>query len=71
MFRVDAAKHMWPRDLKKIYKRLSDLNPDFFEANSRPYIYQEVLYYGGEAIRPTEYTALGAVTEFRVSYGFF
>ncbi|XP_045772516.1 alpha-amylase-like [Maniola jurtina] len=66
-FRVDAAKHMWPSDLKEIYKRLDNLNPAFgFAADARPYIYQEVIYYGNEPIRPDEYTPLGDVTEFRV-----
>ncbi|KAM3962660.1 LOW QUALITY PROTEIN: alpha-amylase 4N [Aphomia sociella] len=66
-FRVDAAKHMWPNDLKEIYKRLHYLNTDFgFLPNSKPYIYQEVIWYGNEPIKPTEYTTLGDVTEFRV-----
>ncbi|XP_061715723.1 alpha-amylase-like isoform X3 [Cydia pomonella] len=65
--RVDAAKHMWPNDLKEIYKRLHNLNTDFgFERHSKPYIFQEVIYYGNEAIQPNEYTGLGDVTEFRV-----
>lgn len=50
-FRVDAAKHMWPRDLEGIYERLHDLNVSFhFSAQSRPFIYQEVIDLGGEAI---------------------
>ncbi|XP_063363915.1 alpha-amylase 4N-like [Cydia amplana] len=66
-FRVDAAKHMWPNDLKEIYNRLHNLNTDFgFERHSKPYIFQEVIYYGNEAIQPNEYTSLGDVTEFRV-----
>lgn len=59
---------MWPRDLKTIYDSLHNLNTDFgFPPNTKPYIYQEVIYYGNEAIKPTEYTPLGDVTEFRVS----
>ncbi|XP_053610130.1 alpha-amylase 2-like isoform X2 [Plodia interpunctella] len=70
-FRVDAAKHMWPNDLKKIYEKLNSLNTDFgFAPNTRPYIYQEVLYYGNEDIRPSEYTSLGDVTEFRAAIAF-
>lgn len=62
---------MWPNDLKEIYKRLDDLNPAFgFTPGSKPYIYQEVIFYGGEAIRPEEYTPMGYVTEFRVSSTF-
>lgn len=64
-FRVDAAKHMWPADLGVIYSRLKNLNTDHgFELNSRPFIYQEVIDLGGEAISKHEYTALGVVTEF-------
>ncbi|KPI99289.1 Alpha-amylase 4N [Papilio xuthus] len=66
--RVDAAKHMWPRDLREIYSRLRTLNTDYgFPPNTKPYIYQEVIYFGNEAIKPEEYTTLGDVTEFRAS----
>ncbi|KAI7815170.1 alpha-amylase [Rhyzopertha dominica] len=64
-FRIDAAKHMWPGDLQAIYSRLKNLNTNFgFAAGSRPYIYQEVIDLGGEAVQAKEYTHLGAVTEF-------
>ncbi|XP_061389344.1 alpha-amylase 1-like [Musca vetustissima] len=67
-FRVDAAKHMWPADLKVIYSRLNNLNTAHgFAANTRPFIVQEVIDMGGEAISKYEYTDLGAVTEFRHS----
>lgn len=50
-FRVDAAKHMWPADLKKIYDRLNNLSTAAgFAANSRPFIAQEVIDLGGEGI---------------------
>ncbi|XP_069361424.1 alpha-amylase 2-like isoform X2 [Maniola hyperantus] len=66
-FRIDAAKHMWPEDLEVIYNRLKNLNTAHgFPSNARPYIYQEVIDYGGEAISRDEYTPLAAVTEFRV-----
>ncbi|XP_026494961.2 alpha-amylase 2-like isoform X1 [Vanessa tameamea] len=66
-FRIDAAKHMWPEDLKIIYDRLKNLNTSHgFPQNARPYIYQEVIDYGGEAISRDEYTPIGAVTEFKV-----
>lgn len=64
-FRVDAAKHMWPGDLEAIYGRLNNLNPVFFPNNDRPFIYQEVIDLGGEAIKADEYTKMGRVTEFR------
>lgn len=57
---------MWPNDLKTIYSRLKNLNPYHgFVNGSRPYIFQEVIDYGGEAINKREYNNLGAVTEFR------
>lgn len=64
--RVDAAKHIWPEDLKKIYHRLRKLNTNHgFPADSRPFIYQEVIDLGGEAVHASEYTRLGRVTEFK------
>jgi alpha-amylase len=58
---------MWPGDLKVIYGRCNNLNTAWFPANSRPYIFQEVIDLGGEAISKYEYTPLGAVTEFKFS----
>lgn len=50
-FRVDAAKHMWPSDLKEVYARIKDLNTKHrFKPNSRPFIYQEVIDLGGEGV---------------------
>ncbi|EDW08396.1 alpha-amylase A [Drosophila mojavensis] len=67
-FRVDAAKHMWPGDLQAIYSRLNNLNTAHgFSSGARPYIFQEVIDLGNEAISKSEYTGLGAVTEFRHS----
>lgn len=57
---------MWPGDLRIIYDRLNNLNTGHgFPAGARPYIYQEVIDLGGEAISRDEYTALAAVTEFK------
>lgn len=50
-FRIDAAKHMWPTDLNSIFTRLNNVNGTFFSANSKPYIYQEVIDMGGEAVK--------------------
>jgi alpha-amylase len=67
-FRVDASKHMWPGDLKIIYDRLTTLNTNHgFASGLKPYIYQEVIDLGGEAISASEYFFLGAVTEFKYS----
>ncbi|KAJ8721954.1 hypothetical protein PYW08_004356 [Mythimna loreyi] len=65
-FRIDAAKHMWPGDLRVIFDRLNNLNTAHgFPSGARPYIYQEVIDLGGEAISRDEYTPLAAVTEFK------
>lgn len=58
---------MWPRDLRVIYDRLNNLNTAYFPSGSRPYVVQEVIDFGGEAISRDEYTPLGAVTEFKVT----
>ncbi|KOB77620.1 Alpha-amylase [Operophtera brumata] len=65
-FRVDAAKHMFPSDLKVIYDGVNNLSTSYgFKPNSRPYIFQEV-HSGSGAIKHSDYTPLGDVTEFRV-----
>uniref|UniRef100_A0A023EVZ4 Alpha-amylase n=1 Tax=Aedes albopictus TaxID=7160 RepID=A0A023EVZ4_AEDAL len=67
-FRVDAVKHMWPADLKVIYEKVKNLNSTHgFKSGARPFITQEVIDLGGEAISRYEYTDLGSVTEFRYS----
>ncbi|XP_017774160.1 PREDICTED: alpha-amylase-like [Nicrophorus vespilloides] len=67
-FRVDAAKHMWPEDLKVIYNQVKNLSVNYgFAPGSRPYIYQEVIDLGGEGIKRDEYLKLGVVTEFKYS----
>ncbi|KAK9688399.1 Alpha amylase, C-terminal all-beta domain [Popillia japonica] len=67
-FRVDAAKHMWPEDLAVIYSRLNDLNTEHgFASGSRPFLYQEVIDLGGEAISASEYVGMGRITEFKHS----
>lgn len=50
-FRVDAAKHMWPGDLEIIYTGLNNLNTKYFPDNKRPFIFQEVIDLGHEAIK--------------------
>ncbi|KAJ2948964.1 hypothetical protein O0L34_g5903 [Tuta absoluta] len=65
-FRIDAAKHMWPGDLRAIFDRLHNLNTEHgFPGGARPYIYQEVIDLGGEVVTRDEYTAIAAVTEFK------
>ncbi|ROT77238.1 amylase I [Penaeus vannamei] len=54
-FRVDASKHMWPGDMKAIFDSLDDLSPDIYGVGARPFIVQEVIDLGGEAISSEEY----------------
>jgi alpha-amylase len=55
-FRIDAAKHIQTDDLAAIL-RLANHNPP-------PFIYQEVIDPGTEAVRKSEYYQNGSVTEF-------
>ncbi|ODM96628.1 Pancreatic alpha-amylase [Orchesella cincta] len=50
-FRIDASKHMWPADMKAILDKLDNLPVQHgFSANARPFIVQEVIDLGNEAI---------------------
>lgn len=67
-FRIDAAKHMRDEDLGAILQQLRDrVEPD-------PYIYQEIIDPGTEAIKKQDYYGLGDIIEFeygrRVSEAF-
>ncbi|KAK7864526.1 hypothetical protein R5R35_003133 [Gryllus longicercus] len=65
-FRVDAAKHMYPSDLQAIYGAVNDLSTEFFPSGTRPFFYQEVIdITGTEAVKSSEYTGFGVVTEFK------
>ena len=56
--------------LQAIFNRLNNLPTDKgFPANSRPFIYTEVIDLGGEPITGAEYVGMGRVTEFK--YGKF
>ncbi|XP_018392240.1 PREDICTED: alpha-amylase 1-like [Cyphomyrmex costatus] len=64
--RIDAAKHMWPNDLKAIYKKIKKLSPkNGFPRNADCYIYQEVIDLGGEAVSKFEYNDFANVIEFQ------
>jgi alpha-amylase len=54
-FRVDAAKHIPAADLAAVLAGVP----------GNPYVFSEVIDYGGEAVGAGEYTGLGDVTEFR------
>ncbi|XP_076048345.1 alpha-amylase 1-like isoform X2 [Oratosquilla oratoria] len=66
-FRIDASKHMWPGDLQMIVNRLNNLNSEYFGPGLRPFVVQEVIDNGGEAINSGEYVDIGRVTEFKYS----
>ncbi|KAI9575242.1 hypothetical protein GQX74_014995, partial [Glossina fuscipes] len=64
-FRIDAAKHVWPKDMKHIFDSLDNLNVDFnFSIGSRPFFYHDVVDMGSDSISKTEYTPIGVVTEY-------
>ncbi|KAL8612357.1 hypothetical protein ACOMHN_020176 [Nucella lapillus] len=64
-FRVDAAKHMWPQDLGAVFALVKNLRSDRFGAGRRPFVYQEVIDHGVEAIKADEYLTIGRVTNFK------
>uniref|UniRef100_A0A8C0U2K5 alpha-amylase n=1 Tax=Cyanistes caeruleus TaxID=156563 RepID=A0A8C0U2K5_CYACU len=64
-FRLDAAKHMWPGDIKAFLDKLNNLNTRWFSEGTKPFIYQEVIDLGGEPIKGSEYFGNGRVTEFK------
>lgn len=59
---------MFPEDLRIIFGSVKSLSSsNGFVENSRPFIFQEVIDVGNEAVRRQEYRALGTVTEFTYS----
>ncbi|XP_042319992.1 pancreatic alpha-amylase-like isoform X5 [Sceloporus undulatus] len=64
-FRIDASKHIWPEDINAILNKVNNLNTRWFIKGSRPFIYQEVIDLGGEAVQSSEYFRNGRVTEFK------
>lgn len=74
-FRMDAARHIWPPNLKEIYSRLKNLNTQYgFPESARPFIYQEVSNMGkisNRVIRflisnsDRDYANLGTLVEFK------
>uniref|UniRef100_A0A8B9UUP1 alpha-amylase n=1 Tax=Anas zonorhyncha TaxID=75864 RepID=A0A8B9UUP1_9AVES len=64
-FRIDAAKHMWPGDIKAFLDKLNTLNTRWFPSGTKPFIYQEVIDLGSEPITGSEYFGNGRVTEFK------
>ena len=65
-FRLDAAKHMYPEDLERLYPHIDDLNTDWFPAGSKPMMLLEVIDQSQHnEVSAAWYTHLGRVTEFR------
>lgn len=70
-FRIDAAKHMQPVELDAIIGRMNAVLTG--EGRALPYVFAEVIDYGGEAVKATDYFGLGHatggasdITEFKV-----
>ena len=59
-FRVDAAKHMQPVELDSIVSLVN--RTAVAEGRARPYWFLEVIDYGGEAVRRTDYYGVGYVS---------
>ncbi|XP_074600173.1 alpha-amylase-like [Brevipalpus obovatus] len=45
--RVDASFMSWPKDLGEIFKKLDNLNPKYFEPNSKLYVFHSINYEDG------------------------
>ncbi len=58
-FRLDASKHMYPGDVDNVMGRLNDLNTQWFPADTKPYVYMEVIDLGGEAVSADDYLYIG------------
>lgn len=57
-FRIDAAKHMWPGDIKAFLDKLHDLNTQWFSAGTKPFIYQEVISTFSPLCLPLSFVSL-------------
>lgn len=69
-FRLDAAKHMWPKDLRQIFGAVKDLSPEFgFPPNSRPFVISELVDFGSSEvdIGRWEYKRVGKISDILVS----
>ena len=64
--RIDAAKHMWPEDIANIMSRVKSLPTSHgFAANSKLFVYSEVIDRNDGAVTVDQYYDVGLVTEFR------
>ena len=66
-FRIDATKHIFPKDLLDIFAGLNNLTTDEFEPNSRPFMFHELSESdrGPGKITTAEYFPTGRILEFR------
>lgn len=58
-FRIDAAKHMHPRDIDAIVARVNEAALAATPARTRPYFFLEVINNPGEAVTAQEYFGVG------------
>ena len=72
-FRIDAAKHMKPRDVDNILGRVNQAAAA--AGKPRPYVFLEVVSNAGEAVTPGQYYGVGYatggasdITDFQYSY---
>jgi alpha-amylase len=76
-FRIDAAKHIPPADLDAVLARaVASTAPGTTAPPFSPYLFLEVIDYGGEAVRAADYLGVGRtagltvdVTEFKYAGG--
>ncbi|XP_014229239.1 alpha-amylase 2-like [Trichogramma pretiosum] len=64
-FRIDAAKHMWPKNLEAIYSKINNLKPSVYGTKKRPFIFQEVIsFFTNEPANKFQYNNLSTVIDF-------
>ncbi len=56
-YRVDAAKHVAPRDLDAIFSRVNSAATS--AGRARPYVFMEVINNSGDAVTPSQYYGVG------------
>lgn len=57
-FRLDAAKHMWPGDIRAFLDKLNDLNTQWFPEGTKPFIFQEVILTFSPLCLPLPFVSL-------------
>jgi alpha-amylase len=72
-FRIDAAKHVAPRDLDAILSRVNGAAAA--AGRARPYVFMEVINNAGDAVTPSQYYGVGfasggasELTDFQYGY---